>query len=76
MFADVNIYDEDALSKTYKEYRKYMKVLYDAVTITNPDNGRNSIAQWLSEDVNAVISKISNAKAVIDNVGRKVNCSV
>lgn len=76
MFADVNIYDEDALSKTYTEYRKYMKVLYDAVTITNPDNGRNSIAQWLSEDVNAVISKISNAKAVIDNVGRKVNCSV
>lgn len=76
LFADVDLYDEDALNETYKEYRKFMKVLYGAVASTNPGNGGSSIAQWLSEDINAVVSKISNAKAVIDNVGRKVNCGV
>ena len=76
LFTDVNLYDDDALSKTYKEYRKLMKVLYDTVAGINPNNGRNSIVEWLNEDVNAAASKISNAKAVIDNVGRKVNCSV
>lgn len=30
----------------------------------------------LSEIVNGAASKISNAKAVIENVGRNVNCSV
>ena len=73
MFADVDLYDEDALNETYKEYRKLMKAVYDTVAGTNAGNG---IAQWLFEDVNAAASKISNAKAVIDNVGRKVNCSI
>lgn len=76
LFADVDLYDEDAVSETYKEYRKLMKAVYDTVASTNAGNGRNSIAQWLFEDVNAAASKISNAKAVIDNVGRNVNCSV
>lgn len=73
LFAGVDLYDEDALSETYKEYRKLMKAVYDTVAGTNAGSG---IAQWLFEDVNAAASKISNAKAVIDNVGRKVNCSV
>ena len=76
LFAGVDLYDEDALSETYKEYRKLMKAVYDTVASTNAGNGGNGIAQWLFEDVNAAASKISNAKAVIDNVGRKVNCGV
>lgn len=76
LFADVDLYDETALSEAYKQYWKLMKPVYDAVIITNPNNGRDSIAERLREVVNSAASNISNAKAVIENVGRNVNCSV
>lgn len=76
LFADVDIYDKDALHETYKKYRGLMKTLYDAVVITNPNSGRDGIAERLLHDVNDAAAKISNAKAVIANIGCKVNCSV
>lgn len=73
LFRDGDLDDTEAIDNLLKKYKKLMTPAYSAWGIKNTRH-HNALDDELNSDAVHFLEQISNAKAVVDNVGNRVDC--
>ena len=73
LFRDEDLDDTEAVKNLLKKYKELMAPAYSAWGIKNTRH-HNALDDELNLDAAHFWEQISNAKAVVDNVGNHVDC--
>ena len=75
LFRDGDLDDPKAVDNLLKKYKELLTPAYSAWGIKNTRH-HNALADELNSDAVHFLERISNAKAVVDNAGNRVDCKV